>query len=121
MSSRIETQNKLLEEFEAVTKELDEVLKDLEWRKPDVENEEAKLAELKIQAKKDPGVDVASQAIIVRVLRDVLDDKIQLAEALEQRMLILRDQLEALESEEAVPEGMTKRGEAIRKKKKRLG
>jgi len=100
-------------EFDAVAKQLDEVLKDLEWRKPDVEEEEAKLSYLRKLAKEDPNVDVASQAISVRVLREVLDDKIQLAEALEQRMLILQDQIEAIQSTSPKPAKRGKRGKAL--------
>lgn len=114
MRNGIVDYNKLLEELDQVLKALDEVLKDLEWRKPDVEAEEATLRDLQARAKKDPGVDVASQAIAVRVLREVLDDKIQLAEALEQRMLVLRDQIAAVE--EAAPKKgkRGKRGKALR-------
>jgi len=106
---------KLMEEFNAVTKQLDEVLKDLEWRKPDVEEEEAKLSYLRKLAKEDPDVDVASQAIAVRVLRGVLDDKIAEAERLEQRMLELKAQIESTESVLAQPKKRGKRGKALHK------
>ena len=104
----------LIEEFRAVANALKEVLEDLEWRKPDVEAEEGKLAQLIEQAKTDPLVDVASQAIVVRVLREVLDDKLAEAEALEQKMLILRDQIDALQKERSKPEKVRKRGQAVR-------
>lgn len=84
----------LLIEFEAVAKALDEVLKDIEWRKPDVEGEEATLKDLRAKAKKDPNVDVASQAIVVRVLRGVLDDKIAEADRLEKRLNEIKEQVE---------------------------
>ena len=104
-----------MEEFNAVTKQLDEVLKDLEWRKPDVEEEEAKLSYLRKLAKEDPDVDVASQAIAVRVLRGVLDDKIAEAERLEQRMLELKAQIEAAEREIPRKGKRGKRGKALHK------
>ena len=87
----------LLTEFQTITQELDEVLKDLEWRKPDVEHEEATLKALRKKALKDPDVDVASQAIVVRVGRSILNDKIKEANRLEKRMKELQAQIEALE------------------------
>ena len=87
----------LLTEFQDVTRQLDEVLKDLEWRKPDVEAEEAKLRALRKKALKDPEVDVASQAIVVRVGRSILNDKIKKANRLEKRMKELQAQIEAFE------------------------
>jgi len=106
---------KLMEEFNAVAKQLDEVLKDLEWRKPDVEAEEAKLADLVKAAKHNPNVDVASQAIAVRVLRGVLDDKIAEAERLEKRMLELKAQIEAVEREIPRKGKRGKRGKTLHK------
>jgi chromosome segregation ATPase len=113
--------NRLMEEFESTLKAFKEVLEDLEWRKPDVEAEEAKLKQLMDQARTDPGVDVASQRIVVRVLRDILDEKLRLADALENRITILRGQLEALEKEKAKLEEAAGSGKTIHKKKKRLG
>ena len=107
MSNEIVNMDELLEEFRAVAAQLDEVLKDLEWRKPDVEGEEKKLKALRKAALKDKGVDVASQAIVVRVGRSILNDKIKEAHALEKRMLQLKAQLEKAE-EEAAPPGMVK-------------
>jgi len=104
----------LTEEFEAVAKELNLVLDDLKWRKPDVEGEELKLRKLRRQAKQDPGVDVASQQIVVRVLRAVLDDKIALADGLEKRMILLRDQIKALEKETLEEREVGESGEALR-------
>ena len=108
--------DELLAEFQAVAKELAAVLKDLEWRKPDVEEEEALLRKLRKAQKKDPNVDVASQAIVVRVLREVLDDKIALADKLEKRMLALKGQLEKGEAGAPEPEEAEKHGEAVQKK-----
>jgi uncharacterized coiled-coil protein SlyX len=113
--------DRLMEEFQATLKAFKEVLEDLEWRKPDVEGEELKLKQLMDQAKMDPGVDVASQRIVVRVLRDILDEKLRLADALENRITILRGQLEALSQEKAKPEEAGGSGKTIHKKKKRLG
>jgi len=104
---------KLMEQFNAVCRQLDEVLKDLEWRKPDVEGEEATLRDLMARAKKDPGVDVASQVIVVRVLRSVLDDKIAEAERLEKRMLELKDQIEAQGAPSQKPGKRGKRGKTL--------
>ena len=87
----------LLTEFQIITQELDEILKDLEWRKPDVEHEEATLKALRKKALKDPDVDVASQAIVVRVGRSILNDKIKEANRLEKRMKELQTQIEAFE------------------------
>ena len=95
----------LLSEFQAVTQQLDEVLKDLEWRKPDVEHEEATLKALRKKALKDPGVDVASQAIVVRVGRAILNDKIAEAKRLEKHMKELQAQLEKVTAAEEKPEG----------------
>jgi len=108
--------DKLMTEFNAVTKQLYEVLKDLEWRKPDVEEEEAKLSYLRKLAKEDPDVDVASQAIAVRVLRSVLDDQIAEAERLEQRMLQLKAQIEGSAAPAPKKEKRGKRGQALREK-----
>jgi len=104
----------LMVEFEAVAKELDEVLEDLKWRKPDVEAEELKLRKLRRQAKNDPMVNVAVQAETVRVLRAILDDKIALADALEKRMILLRDQIKALKKEAAEEREVGESGEALR-------
>jgi len=108
--------DELMTEFDAVCRQLDEVLKDLEWRKPDVEGEEATLRNLQARAKKDPGVDVASQAIVVRVLRSVLDDKIAEAERLEQRMLQLKAQIEGAAAPAPQKGKRGKRGQALREK-----
>ena len=103
----------LMSEFQAVALQLDEVLRDLEWRKPDVEREEDLLRKLKRKALKDPGVDVASQAIVVRVGRSILNDKIKLAKELEKRMLALKAQLEKAEAAEEKPEEGKEAGEAV--------
>ena len=114
MCSEVAKLQALMEEFEAAAKALEEVLKDLEWRKPDVKEEEATLKELWRQAKTDPTVDVASQAIVVRVLRAILDDKLAEAERLERCMVELKAQLEAL-IETASSEGeVADSGETIR-------
>lgn len=104
----------ILDEFQTVAKQLEAVLKDIEWRKPDVEAEEAKLRDLIERAKTDPMVDAASQAIVVRVLRGVLNDKIAEVDRLEKRMLDLKGQLEALEAGASKPEEGEKPGEALR-------
>ena len=101
----------LLTEFQDVAQQLDVVLKDLEWRKPDVEHEEKKLRDLRKKALKDPGVDVASQAIVVRVGREILDDKIAEAHKLEKRMKELQAQLEKAEAAEEKPGGGEEAGE----------
>jgi len=111
----------LLAEFEAVTQQLDEVLKDLEWRKPDVEAEEAKLKQLIELEKKGGCHDVVSQAIVVRVLRGVLNDKIAEAERLEKRMNELEKEIKARTAPAAKPEKGGKRGKAISKEKDRMG
>jgi len=111
----------LVMEFQAVAKQLDEVLKDLEWRKPDVEREEALLRKLRAAAKEDPGVDVASQAIVVRVGRAILNDKIAEAERLEKRMLELQAQLEKAEGERAPMEEAEEGGEAVREEEEPVG
>ena len=100
----------LLSEFQTVTQDLNEILKDLEWRKPDVEAEEKKLRDLRKKAMKDPGVDVASQAIVVRVGRAILDDKIAEANKLEKHMKDLQAQLEKIQAAEEKPEGGEKAG-----------
>lgn len=102
--------DELLTEFQTVAQQLDEVLKDLEWRKPDVEEEEKKLRELKRKALKDPGVDVASQAIVVRVGREILNDKIAEANSLEKRMKEIQAQLEKPEEASKEGEGGEKAG-----------
>jgi len=101
-------------EVEAVAAALDAVLKDLEWRKPDVEEEEAKLADLERAAKKDPGVDVASQAIVVRVLRGVLEDKIAEAHRLSDRLEDLTVAIKAREAQKPAPGRRGRRGQAVR-------
>ena len=111
MSNEIVNMDELLEEFRAVAAALDEVLKDLEWRKPDVEHEEKKLKALKRAALKDPNVDVASQAIVVRVGRSILNDKIKEAHALEKRMLQLKAQLEKAQAAVEKPGGGEEAGE----------
>ena len=103
-SETVETDT-LLTEFQDVAQQLDEILKDLEWRKPDVEREEALLRDLRKKAMKDPGVDVASQAIVVRVGRAILNDRIKLAKDLEKRMLEIQAQLEKAQAAEEKPEG----------------
>ena len=95
----------LLTEFQDVTRQLDEVLKDLEWRKPDVEREEKLLKALRKKALKDPGVDVASQAIVVRVARAILDDKIADANRLEKLMKQIQTELEMAQAAKEKPEG----------------
>jgi len=105
--------DKLEAEFQDVAKELEDVLKDLEWRKPDVEAEEAKLKELRAQAKTNPNVDVATHATVVRVLRAVLNDKIKEADRLEKRMLELKAQIEKAEAAAAAPEEGEESGEAV--------
>jgi len=111
LCSEIPEIDKLLAEFEAVAKQLNEVLDDLKWRKPDVEDEERKLAKLMRQAKKDPGVNVASHAVVVRVLRGVLDDKIAEAERLEKRLVELKEQITVLEKEAEREKGKSESGE----------
>jgi len=106
----------LLTEFRAVAAQLDEVLKDLEWRKPDVEGEEKQLKQLRKAALKDPGVDVASQAIVVRVGRSILNDKIKEAKRLEKRMLEVQAQLEKAEAAEKEKEGGETPGAATESK-----
>ena len=76
------------------------------WRKPDVEREEAELRELRKAALKDPGVDVASQTIVVRVGREILNDKIAEANRLEKRMNELKEQLEKFEAEKGAGVGL---------------
>jgi len=95
----------LLTEFQDVTRQLDELLKDLEWRKPDVEAEEATLKALRKKALKDPEVDVASQAIVVRVGRSILNDRIKEAHRLEKRMKEIQAQLEKAQAAEEKPGG----------------
>lgn len=105
MSNENVDMDALLAEFQVVCRDLDEVLKDLEWRKPDVIGEEAKLKQLRKAALKDPDVDVASQAIVCRVARAILNDKIAEANRLEKRMLELKAQLEKAEATVDKPEG----------------
>jgi len=64
----------------------------------------------------NPNVDVASQAIVVRVLRSVLDDKIAEAQRLEQRMLQLKAQLESVGTAAPKKAKRVKRGKALREK-----
>jgi hypothetical protein len=82
-----------MQELERLKKQLAELERDLEWRIPDVQGEDAKLEELIARADGDPYVDVATQATIVRVLKDVLQDKINEAETLKKRIKELEDQL----------------------------
>jgi len=103
----------LVMEFQAVAKELEEILKDLKWRKPDVEEEEAKLRELRKEAKTNPAVNVGIQAEIVRVLRSILNDKIKEADRLEKRMLELQAQIEKLEAATKEVEEEAPHGEAL--------
>lgn len=110
MCSDIPEVDKLTLEFQDVALQLDAVLKDLEWRKPDVEGEEAKLRQLRKKALKDPSVDVASQAIVVRVGRSILDDKIAEANRLEKRMKEIQAQLEKAEAAVQKGEGGEKAG-----------
>ena len=111
----------LMSEFQAVTQQLDMVLKDIEWRQPDVKREEAELRALKRAALKDPGVDVASQAIVVRVGQSILNDKIAEAKDLEKRMLSLKDQLEKAEAAKEKPEEGEETGEAVPKETQPVG
>jgi len=104
----------LVTEFEAVAAALDAVLKDLDWRKPDVEEEEAKLAELRKAAKENPGVDVASQEIVVRVLLGVLEDKMAEANRLSDRLEDLKDAIKAREAQKPAPSRRGRRGQALR-------
>ena len=104
MRNEISEIDSLMSEFQAVTQQLDLVLKDIEWRKPDVEREEKTLRALKKAATKDPGVDVASQAIVVRVGRSILNDKIKEANRLEKRMKELQAELEKAEAAKEKPE-----------------
>jgi len=103
----------LVEEFERVTKLLDEVLKDLEWRKPDVEREEQLLRRLKRRAKRDPNVEWQSQAIAVRVAKSILKDRVAEAERLEKRMLELKAELEKLSPPSPAEEEQAESGEAV--------
>jgi len=97
---------RLMAEFEEIAGALDAVLKDLEWRKPDVEEEKVKLEQLREQAKTDLDLDVGTQAVVVRVLCGVLDDKIAEANRLEARMVELKAALEkAAGPEPAAAEG----------------
>ena len=110
MSNEIVDIDTLVSDFQGVCRELDTVLEDLAWRKPDVEEEEAKLKELRKAALKDHDVDVASQAIVCRVARAVLDDKIAEASRLEKRMLQLKKQIEKVQGAVEKPEGGEKAG-----------
>lgn len=103
-------------EFQQVAKDLQEVLEDIEWRKPDVEEEERLLAKLRVQQKKDPNVDVASQAIVCRVGRAILDDKLAEADRLEGRMKQLTAQLEKLSTPAKPEEKAPKVAEAVPEK-----
>lgn len=94
MCSENEETDELMVEFQETAKQLDAVLDDIKWRKPDVEREEALLKELQAAASKDPKVDAASQAIVVRVARAILDDKIAEADRLEKRMKELQAKIE---------------------------
>ena len=106
MCNEIPEIDKLEAEFRTVAQKLDEILKDIEWRKPDVEAEEKKLRQLKRAALKDPGVDVYSQSIVVRVGRSILDDMIKEANSLEKHMKELRARIEkAMAAEEKQGEG----------------
>jgi len=111
----------LLTEFQAVTQQLDELLKDLEWRKPDVEAEEAKLKELRKEAKTNPNVNVGIQAEIVRVLRGILNDKIKEADRLEKRMLELKAQIEKAEATVEKLEEGEEGGEAVPEEEEPVG
>ena len=113
MCSEVVEPEDLYKEFEAVAAQLKEALEDLEWRKPDVEDEEAQLKDLKRKAKKDPTVDVASQAIVVRVGREILDDKIKEARRLDARLKEIQAALEEAEKEQPAPEEKVEGGEAV--------
>jgi len=121
MSTSNAEYNALMAEFESVCAQLDEVLKDLEWRKPDVEAEEAKLEALREQAKTDPDVDVGTQVVVVRVLRGVLDDKIAEADRLEKRMQEIQAELEKMTTGVPVVGEVGESGQAVPEEEKRLG
>jgi len=121
LCSKIVEIDTLLADFQVVTRQLEEILNDLEWRKPDVEEEEAKLKEMRKQAKTDPSVNVGIQAEIVRVLRSILNDKIAEAERLEKRMLELKAQIEEAEAVSAAPEEGEESGEAVREEEEPVG
>jgi len=89
----------LVKDFEMLAKELDEVLEDIKWRKPDLEDEEKKLDELKRKQEEGEDVDTYSQQIVVRVQRDILKDKIKQAETLEEAMNRIKRELERREGE----------------------
>lgn len=110
--------DKLMVEFHVVTRQLDEVLNDIEWRKPDVEHEEATLKTLRKKALKDPDVDVYSQAVVVRVGRSILNDKIKEANVLEKRMKEIQAELEKLEAAEKEEKEGAPSGEAVPEEKK---
>jgi hypothetical protein len=103
-----------MEELERLKKQLAELERDLEWRIPDVQGEEAKLQELLTLAKDDPMVDVATQATIVRVLKGVLEDKMALKESLEKRIKQFEAELGAAAPRAKAKKGKAKHVETIR-------
>jgi len=115
MPNEIEEKDELLEKFEETAKRLDEVLEDLRWRKPDVEREERILAALKRKAKKDPTVEWQSQAIVVRVARAVLQDKIAEAERLERQLMEYKEAIEFREASKKKAKRGRRRGKAVQK------
>jgi len=99
MSSEKSEIGTLIKRFEDVTKRLEEVLEDIEWRKADVAHEEAKLKELLKQREKGELVDTYSQSEVVRIGKEILADRIAEAERLEKEMLDIKGRLEKLTGE----------------------
>jgi uncharacterized protein YaaN involved in tellurite resistance len=88
--------NAKIAELNEVAKELDELLRDLEWREPDVAKEKAKLRRLE-RSKKRRDVDaIGSQRVVVEVLGKVLEDKRRRARELMRRYNKLKAEIEKL-------------------------
>jgi DNA anti-recombination protein RmuC len=83
-------------ELNEVAKELDELLRDLEWREPDVAAERATLKKLE-RSKRRRDVDaIGAQRVVVEVLGAVLEDKRRRAKELMRRYNKLKAEIEKL-------------------------
>jgi len=113
MAEKEKKVDELVKKFEEITSRLDEVLKDIEWRKPDLAEEELRLQQLLNRRKRGELVDTYAQSEVVRIQREILQDRINEANVLEKQMLAVKAELDALTGRKAKRKRKRKHGKAV--------
>ena len=88
--------NAKIEEFNRIATELDELLRDLEWRRPDVAQERQELERLRRSKEEAAKEAYGAQKVVVQVLGAVLRDKERRARELLKRYNKLKAEIEKL-------------------------